>query len=672
MSNKITAEGLAPSFPPPKTIVDFEKAIVLVEDWLKELEASRALIEAERTKTAKKRRHVKTRALKLTTKAIEETESQLAGLRDGLALVKSGAPLPPSPPLPSHSPDSPLTQLGDDDAQGEPDPSYRASPSGETRSSQNAPDPSLKTLAEGSNDSGAAVEEESDGANQQDEEERRKLATDAFHWNLYMQISALVDEDEETSSLNPDSLGKYMNDILLAIEGEGETNDEVEEDSDISERLEGHDNVGDLWGWGVYRETRLILDQYKERGVLTVGDRSALLRRLYDVICWDRDFVETPGPREEAAVEEEEQPVVEEEEQPAVEEEEQPAVEEEEQVAVEEEEQVAAKGNLGKEKVKKGKEKKRKKATRNEKDAENTKGKERAGDEDGDEGEGEEEEEEEEETLTREQIIAKRMSNAYNALCNAMTFEHDIPNGPRWDARRFAEMLPLYGTGSINIAMESFIVRKGLTRCHYHTLSDRTSKKNDDTRDGVTGVHFKPTKVVSAPARNLRLIPDRLPGTIPRLKGAVEMPKEGPSGVNGLTYHELREFFPVTEKGRRQLHCGCDLQEALTDFFFWKGFPYISSFSKDPEELFGMPVSPRIRTWFCTILDALSVNVRDLYAYDKQGNRRTEEDIVKARIRRLWDTIAEDVEDSMVLRPKRPRSDVEDGNGDPGPSKRRK
>ncbi|KAG2004522.1 hypothetical protein CC2G_003074 [Coprinopsis cinerea AmutBmut pab1-1] len=426
-----------------------------------------------------------------------------------------------------------------------------------------------------------------------------------FNTSLYSRIGPLVDEDAEVDQdfQTEEEMVELLDNIRLAIDGQGEVRD-ASQDELLLKIIDDNENKCNFRGWELYTRARDIVEEYDDNGSLSLyHDRNDLLRRLAKVMLYKRRASTAKGKgkgKGKARAREEKDNDEEEEE------------EEEEEVVV-----VVPK-------------KRKKKSVKTK-----------------------EEEEDEDEMLDR------RFENGGNALANALTRGQHIPHSQRWDARRWAEFWPRYGTSSMIIAMETFIQMGGRTRCHFHTLSDRSSKKNDsDMPDRVTGVHYGPVEQPVADEELIERIPDTISGSKSHVYpkwNAVQRPEKGPTHVNGISVEELLEFFPLSDDGRHYLHCGCDLKEALTDFFLWKKYPYVRSRQSNKEELFGMPVNPRIRTWMYRILKDLRFHVHDAYEYDTDGKRRTKVDIVTARIKALWATIENDVEvgESLKLRGKK-------------------
>ncbi|KAG2015141.1 hypothetical protein CC2G_008436 [Coprinopsis cinerea AmutBmut pab1-1] len=291
----------APEFPPPKTLDEFQKAIIVTEDWIRELEASKALAIADRTKTAKNKRAGKTQIINSIALSIEEGNARLEGLRQGLASVGVGEDSPKRDMVPQNTA-SLLTHFGEEDAQGEPDPSYtqpalaREVPGSTGSVKDNTPDPSLSNLGnkgeghEGTQSPDQTLDHEGLEDLKKGEEEKLDATVAETNWDLYTEIAMLVDEDRAASSLSAEGLTAYLNCILLSIENDFEVaDDNIDKDPRLVEILEGNKNVLSVWGWRLYLKVRKVVDKYQEMGRLAHVKRTDLLRRLGKSIWTNQD-----------------------------------------------------------------------------------------------------------------------------------------------------------------------------------------------------------------------------------------------------------------------------------------------------------------------------------------------------------------------------------------------
>jgi hypothetical protein len=162
------------------------------------------------------------------------------------------------------------------------------------------------------------------------------------------------------------------------------------------------------------------------------------------------------------------------------------------------------------------------------------------------------------------------------------------------------------------MAASLFILGNGRTICHYHTTYDCGNSPANDIKPGskneklgikVTSVPCKPSSAVLHTYDTLLPSPnDNLP---PRSKNP------------HFTLKNVLAFFPK-KNGLCVLHCGCKLEPALLDLFFWKT-QKIESLRTEHLELLGRPMKPRDRLYLSCILDSFCVDVRCMYRVDAKG-----------------------------------------------------
>jgi hypothetical protein len=91
----------------------------------------------------------------------------------------------------------------------------------------------------------------------------------------------------------------------------------------------------------------------------------------------------------------------------------------------------------------------------------------------------------------------------------------------------------------------------------------------------------------------------------------------------------LYQYFPV-QGGRRTLHCGCDLEEALLGLWIYKMFPSVTSRSDPGErpEAVGKPIDPRTLHLIHSIFTQFfGISVFKLYLINDEGKPQGPEDI---------------------------------------------
>lgn len=188
-------------------------------------------------------------------------------------------------------------------------------------------------------------------------------------------------------------------------------------------------------------------------------------------------------------------------------------------------------------------------------------------------------------------------------------------------------------TLSLQMALQTFIVatpKVGLrTRCHYHSSrqSGNDLQAREDEEDvQVTGVPFPETEESAVPEALAKNHPNGKQANVLSAPGVNEpLPEQLGRFRQRLGVVELLEFYILRDDQRLYMHCGCDLEEALLDFYIWKTSPALVSRSTGAKEKFGKPVDPRTRLYFHAVLESLDVHILDLYCYDLSGRIRREE-----------------------------------------------
>ncbi|KAG2019594.1 hypothetical protein CC2G_005017 [Coprinopsis cinerea AmutBmut pab1-1] len=248
--------------------------------------------------------------------------------------------------------------------------------------------------------------------------------------------------------------------------------------------------------------------------------------------------------------------------------------------------------------------------------------------------------------LTSEQ--RRRLLKKYTAAVQNLLrskFSRLPPTVLRTWARREQTFFTELGFFNRFLAMWAF-VKKGdsVMRCHYHEINDHSCKVNDiAAHEGKTKNSFKVTGVpfesitkplfdpVSQPAaKGLKL--DRRRSDYPNSSDEEDSTDARP------VYRTIDDLYRLcrVRNGRRILHCGCDLEEALFGFFIWKKFVNIQSRSRtETEEPFEKPLDPRTRHYLYVIFNSFGLKVDDLYTYDENGKKRTQQDILSAIIRSI-------------------------------------
>lgn len=205
--------------------------------------------------------------------------------------------------------------------------------------------------------------------------------------------------------------------------------------------------------------------------------------------------------------------------------------------------------------------------------------------------------------------------------------------------RRMARMVQDYmmesGVMHLSIALQAFILNTQkigwTTKCHLHTILD--NKVDNDIKNQTTENSFQVTGVPFEAVTESR-VPTYLGAMLSKTKGAAVPKWSDPSfdyppvlrRQAKLGIMELLEFYildPVTQVYR--LHCGCDLENVLLDFQYWKACRPLKSLTTGATELLGNPIEPRVRYHFQEILmEDHGVRVLDRYLYTLAGVRRDE------------------------------------------------
>ncbi|KAF6742675.1 hypothetical protein DFP72DRAFT_1081631 [Ephemerocybe angulata] len=225
------------------------------------------------------------------------------------------------------------------------------------------------------------------------------------------------------------------------------------------------------------------------------------------------------------------------------------------------------------------------------------------------------------------------------ALHNFITHNVLFPPRIRTRARREQSYLREAGTTSRVLAMSVFLIgnQKGHTKCAYHSHCDTRSTLNDMVTKKRTGVvRKKPVpKVTGVPLAGTKDV-IATPEAIAKVAGASRSLKltrlhthnPDPSVmlpvVNGMRERELLTYFRFVGD-EYFLHCGCELEDCLTDLFVWKSLPMLTSISTGAQEWLGIPPNPQYRLAFNVFLRSLGFKVDDFYTYDRSGVKKNTE-----------------------------------------------
>ncbi|KAF5334334.1 hypothetical protein D9611_014178 [Ephemerocybe angulata] len=224
-----------------------------------------------------------------------------------------------------------------------------------------------------------------------------------------------------------------------------------------------------------------------------------------------------------------------------------------------------------------------------------------------------------------------------NSMHNFITHNLMLSGRIRSKARKVQEYLPESATTSRILAMSMFLLDNGTgqTKCAYHSVLDHQCLVNDqDSRElkgtvrkpkfdkKVTGVPFSPSQTTTALPSSVAKVPGPAKSlVIKRLPSHNDNPHKVPPVVSGMGEAELLTFFRKIGEAY-YLHCGCELETCLLDFYLWKSSPMLVSPSTGAMEYFGVSPDPRHRGHFNHIFRALRIRVDDLYLFDRNGVRR--------------------------------------------------
>ncbi|KAJ2919090.1 hypothetical protein MD484_g1309, partial [Candolleomyces efflorescens] len=212
-------------------------------------------------------------------------------------------------------------------------------------------------------------------------------------------------------------------------------------------------------------------------------------------------------------------------------------------------------------------------------------------------------------------------------------------------ARRAHCVAPQAAFRSKRLAASLFILTNGRTVCHFHILNDKAGAINDMTTTSddefqITGVPFK------------RLGEDaviRTPAYLTRAYGHDRPPKPTARNRN-FTLERVLEFFPVVD-GIHTMHCGCTLDEALIDLYFWKRIN-LRSASRGITEPYTKPMRPRERLFLASVLRFLDFDLDLMYSYDEDGYRQSTAAKFEKYAERLLEAANEMRGESRTKKPK--------------------
>lgn len=184
------------------------------------------------------------------------------------------------------------------------------------------------------------------------------------------------------------------------------------------------------------------------------------------------------------------------------------------------------------------------------------------------------------------------------------------------------------------LAASLFIAANGRTVCHFHTTNDKGGLINDIAADlddefRVTGVPFERQG-------EEKKIHD--PVYLTRAFGHDRPPKPTSRNQN-FTLERVLEFFPVVDS-IHTMHCGCTLNEALIDLYFWKRIVLYSESLKISEP-YTRPMKPRDRLFLVSALKWMEFDLDVLYSFDEDGYRQTTADRFEKYAHRLLDVAEE-------------------------------
>ncbi|KAH6881232.1 hypothetical protein BKA70DRAFT_1446766 [Coprinopsis sp. MPI-PUGE-AT-0042] len=260
-----------------------------------------------------------------------------------------------------------------------------------------------------------------------------------------------------------------------------------------------------------------------------------------------------------------------------------------------------------------------------------------------------------EEEITRKEKEAEVGAEA--ALHNFVTRGVMIPSAFRAHTRRYQHFGPRIVTVSRLSSCLVTVVGTQRCVCPHHSTTDHTSKFHDQSQNNtkVTGIHFAPQRNASAPQefREIATFTKSLKA-IEKIPAIDPVPKRLEfNTADGLTLKDVYTFFRV-ERGRRILHCGCDLEEVLLDMFLWKICPDLVSYSTQHREA-PNPFKPKDRAQLYLIFSALKISVDDLYTYDTSGVWRDPSRQIQYSLSGLLRFLTEAVEPTVIAEPKKPQ-----------------
>ncbi|KAH6871479.1 hypothetical protein BKA70DRAFT_1451120 [Coprinopsis sp. MPI-PUGE-AT-0042] len=201
----------------------------------------------------------------------------------------------------------------------------------------------------------------------------------------------------------------------------------------------------------------------------------------------------------------------------------------------------------------------------------------------------------------------KQVASSEAELANFISGGSLISNNTRSHAQKHQSFCPGLATVSRLLLLQGFILKNYLTQCHFHTLTEHgPNGKNDFNRDPglkheVSGVPYPTSKAVLAKQEVQEHLGHRQPRTVGVIAKDVTAP-------------------PLKNDGRYILHCSCDLEEVLLDFFLWKTSPLLTSHSKGHQEEYGSPLSPHQHLYQFVNLQTLHFCLDNHLLYDTRGH----------------------------------------------------
>ncbi|KAH6907052.1 hypothetical protein BKA70DRAFT_1428563 [Coprinopsis sp. MPI-PUGE-AT-0042] len=184
-------------------------------------------------------------------------------------------------------------------------------------------------------------------------------------------------------------------------------------------------------------------------------------------------------------------------------------------------------------------------------------------------------------------------------------------------ARRQSTFWVKAGDHSYLLALIIHIMKKGITCCATHTTLDKKLKKNDIKAEKNKKSTTKPMAV------------PKLSKTFAEEDSAGDEDSEERPLSHDEVLQRVIQCFPLRQ-GRRTLHCGCDLKEALFGLWFFKRFPTVSSRSTNTVEAV-RPLDPLTRRIvFNLVTGFLRIDIDNIYRFDTYGNAREPSSITSA------------------------------------------